>query len=754
MYELDKLSLEGFLEYSQEANTRSTLAVEDGLKPVHRRILYSMAEDKVLSNKSHVKSAKIVGQVLGAYHPHGDSSVYDAAIRLSQDFKLRYPLIDFYGNNGSILDPDSYAASRYTSMRLSPLGELMLQDIKKDTVPMTENYSGDLLEPVVLPSMVPNVLLNGGMGIGVGVSSSLLPHNLSEVVEGIKAYIKNPRITTEQLMNYIQGPDFPTGAIITDGFSLKEAYDSGKGTVKLRAKYSIQNVGGRAHIVITEVPYLISIENRIINKIKEMVTEEDYDKIYDVQNSSGKHGLELRIILEKDVNPMSVIKEVFDKTGLETTVKINQTVMLADGNFVTLGLRGLISYYLKHQHTILMKKYQWELNKARERLNIVNGIIIAIQNIDEVVKIIKQSETTSKAKVALIKRFNLNEPQAKAILDMKLSRLTSLEINGLLKEKEELEKQILDFIDIINKSERREAIIIKFLNDLKAKFGDDRRTTISEMTIVEKGEHVYIAVDNANNFKSVLTEEIATLSRGKKGTLFSKNNSIISAIECNTKDRLLLLDIHGKVYITTGADIVEGNIKVDSQIIQILKPEDKDFMIFVTQEGIIKKTPSIKFKRTVQVTKVRDSDRLIGMYFANDTDYIMALGSEGKAINLKVSDINSIGKLTYGSKGMSTKAIVAATVSGSDDLILTITAENKAKLTKHEDFLVNTKATTGQLITDDCIYILNIGTSTSITLFGEDGRAANINVGSLAIKGRNSMGAKIFNSKIRTVIKL
>lgn len=753
MNKLNQISLEGFLEFAQEANTRSTLAVEDGLKPVHRRILYTMGEDKIFSNKSHVKSAKIVGQVLGSYHPHGDASVYDAAIRLSQDFKLRYPLIDFYGNSGSILDPDSYAASRYTSMRLSALGELMLEDINKNTVPMTENYSGDLLEPVVLPSMIPNVLLNGGMGIGVGVSSSLVPHNLSEVVNGIIAYIDNPRITTEELMHYIPGPDFPTGGIITDGFSLKQIYESGKGTLKLRAKYHITQSGGRQHIVITEVPYLISIENRVIAQIKNMVIEDGYEKIYDIQNNSGKHGLELRIILEKDVNPTQVLQDIFEKTGLENTIKINNTVMMEDQSFVTLNLRGLIGSYLKHQHNILTRKYTWELKHAQERLNIVEGLIIAIQNIDEVVAIIKGSNDTTKAKIALMKRFSLNEPQAKAILDMRLARLTSLEINKLVEEKKELEKKIIEFTAIINSQKKREQIIVAFLKNLKSKFGDARRTTISEMSIVEKGDHVYITVDSGNNFKSILADEIGTWSRVKKADKLT-NHTVVDGIECNTKDTLLLLDRNGKVYTTTGADIIKGNIETEANIIQILKLEDKDYMLFVTKDGVIKKTAAVRFRKSTQATKVREDDRLIGMYFANDSDYIMALGSEGKAVNIKVSELSTIGKLTYGSKGILTESVLSATIAAKDDLILTMTNEGKAKLTRHEDFLVNTKATTGQLITEDCVYISNIGTSTTVALLGTDGRVNTINVGSLAIKGRNSVGAKIFNSTVIRVINL
>lgn len=753
MSKLNEHSLEGFLEYAKEANTRSTLAVEDGLKPVHRRILFGMYEEGFTNDKPYGGSAKIVGSVLGNYHPHGDASVYDAAIRLSQDFKLRYPLIDFYGNGGSILDPDSYAASRYTKMRLSAFGESMLADIQKNTVPMVENYNGELMEPVVLPSMIPNALLNGGMGIGVGVSSSLVPHNLSEVCDTINTYIKNPRSTTEELMKSLQGPDFPTGGIITDGFNLVSIYDSGKGTINVRAKYRIENVSGRSHIVITEAPYLINIENRIIVPIQQMVVEEGYDKIYDIQNNSGKNGLEIRIILEKDVNPQAVLQTLFEKTGLETTIKINNTVMLSDGSFVTLGLRGLISYYIKHQHNVLIKKYQWELDKAEARLNIVEGLIIAIENIDEVVKIIKESANTQKAKSALITRFKLNDAQATAILDMRLARLTSLEINKLLNEKAELIKSIEEYKLIINSEDKREKIISKFLTELKSKHGDNRRTTIAQMTIVEKGEHIYLAVNGNHRLVTIPKDDISTMSRGKKGFAVSKEY-ITSVIECNTKDTVMVIDIFGKAYMTLVSDIVNEKVEFEAPISKVIEVLDKDFMIFTTREGIIKKTPTTKFRKATQITKVREDDLLIGVHFANDDEYIMVLGSEGKVVNIPISEIPSSGKLTYGAKGITTDKVLSSTVAATSDLILTITKESKAKLTKHSDFLVNARTTTGQLITEDCEWIRSIGTHSLLTIFGEDGRAMSINVNSISIKGRNSVGAKIFNSEITGITSL
>ena len=749
MSNIDVQSLSGFLEFAQEANTRSTLAVEDGLKPVHRRILFSMGEDKAFSNKPELGSPKIVGNVLGNYHPHGDTAVYDAAIRMSQDFKMRYPLIQVRGNSGKIVEPENFAAMRYTQMRLTPLGEMMLSDIEKDAVDMISNYNETCEEPVVLTSTLPNLLLNGGMGIGVGISSSLVPHNLNEICDGIIAYTKNPRITVEELMNHIQGPDFPTGGVITDAFSLPAIYESGKGTIKLRAKYHIATIAGKTTIVITEIPYLISAESRIIVPIQELVAEEGYDQIDDIQNCSGNHGLELRIILEKNANVNSVLQKLFEKTALEVTIKINQTVMLKDGTFVTLGLRGLIAQYLGHQHDVLIRTSQYDINKAQARLHIVNGLIIAARNIDEVVTLIKGSSNSAEAKVKLISKFEFDEIQAQAVLELRLSRLTSLEIDKLLKEKGEIEVKIIALQEIVNSNTKRTSIIVNFLSNLKSKYGDSRRTMISEMKIIEKGEHVYLSVNSGNQFTTTTKDEIT--AKGKKVAAKSK---VIDILYCNTKDTIMLLDDEGKIYSYPVNELLDGKATFDSQIIKLMPIEEKDFFIFITKDGLAKKTPWFSFKRSSQGTKLKEGDKMFTMLFANDSDYLMVLGSEGRCMNIPVSDLNSLGKLTYGSKVIATKEVLAATVCSKDDLLLTITSDNKAKLTEHSDFIINSKGASGSIITEDCINLINTKTYTELTIFGEDNKPSILAVNTLAIKSRNSIGAKIYNYKIDKIVTL
>lgn len=749
MSKLNDISLKGFLEFAQEANTRSTLSSRDGLKPVHRRILYTLHEDKLFSNKEHLVSAKVVGNVLGNYHPHGDASVYDAAVRLSQDFKLRYPLVDIYGNNGSIFD-DPAAASRYTKMRLTPLGELMLTEIEKDSVEMVENFSGDRMEPVVLPSMVPNVLLNGGMGIGVGTSSSLVPHNLSEVVDGILAYIDNKRITIEELMTHIQGPDFPVGGVIVDAFSLPEIYETGRGTVKVRAKYSFETVAGRPHIVVTEIPYLASVENKIIKPIQALVAEEDYDQIFDVQNNSGKDGLEIRIILEKNANPYAVLQTLFQKTGLESTVKINQTILREDGSFVTLGLRGLIIEYLKHQHDVIIRRSTFELNKSKDRLHIVRGLLIAVQNIDAVVKIIKESKDTATARKSLIAEFKLSEEQAKAILDLRLARLTSLEIGKLQTEEKNLISYIAQLKKIIANENEREKIIIQNLTMLKTKFGDSRRTLITENTISEKGERVYLVLLDGQ-ISSLSKEEVSVMTRGRRGTKVVKGN-ISAAIEANIKDSIYVATTDGKIFSVTVGDILKGIVEVPN-ILHFLNSDEKDYIVVVTEKGIIKKTEFNKIRRSLQMTKVKDDDRIVSMHFANDSDYIMVLGTDGKIANIKVSEIAAIGRMTFGSRGVAME-VQSATVASYDDLIFSITTDNQAKLTKHPDYIVNPRGTVGSVINDNVNFIMNVGTSSFITIFGKDGRALSLNLSTLSVKGRDAVGAKIYTGEIQTIICL
>lgn len=750
MSKLNEISLENFLEFAKEANTRSTLAVEDGLKPVHRRILYSMGEQKILSNKTHVKSAKVVGEVLGSYHPHGDSSVYDAAVRLSQDFKMRYPLVDMYGNNGSISDPDSYAASRYTSIRLSPIGEYMLGEINPETVDMVENYSGDLLEPVVLPSVIPNALINGGMGIGVGVSSSLVPHNLNEVVDAILAYIANKHITTNELMQYIQGPDFPGGGVIVDAFSLPNIYDIGKGVIKLRAKHRFETVAGRPHIVITEVPYLTSIENKIIKPIQNLIREEEYQPIFEIQNSSGKHGIELRIILEKNANPYAVLQTLFEKTGLESSVKINQTVMLKDGNFATLSLRGLILQYLKYQHNIMIKNATYHLRKSEARLHIVEGLIIAANNIDEVVQIIKKSKDIADSRKQLISRFKLSTDQAQAILDMKLARLNSLEINKLVNEEKSLIDRIADLKEVISSEGRRELDIKQMLKTLKAKFGDERRTLITENTIAEKGERILIYTNEENQVRSIKQDVIEQSAFGKVGKKAINDKPIIM-IDANTKDDLWIVDTTGRLIPTTVKELLSETATLEFPIAAFVKPEEKDYIVVVTKNGIVKKTSLPKIKRSIIITKVKDDDAIVKVFLANDNDYLMVLSDSGKCANIQVSEFTTQNRNTFGGKGV-TMNVADAALANSESLILTVNNDNKAKITKHEDFVVNAKGSSGATITEGTKFISIVDLNSLITIFSVDGKALSIQADRLSIKSRTSLGTTIYKAKIQNII--
>lgn len=751
MSKIDIISLEDFLTYAQEANTRSTLAVEDGLKPVHRRILYSMYSSGVLSSKQSVKSAKIVGDVLGNYHPHGDSSVYDAAVRLSQPFKMRYPLISFKGNGGSILEPDSYAASRYTEMKLSPLGELLLNGIEKDTVPMVENYSGELLEPVILPSMVPNVLINGGMGIGVGISSSLLPHNLKEVCKAIAVMIDNKHITTKELMNYIPGPDFPTGGVITDAFSLAEIYESGRGTIKLRAKYRLETEGQRTVIVITEVPYLVNIENHIINTIKEM-KQEGYEGVYNIVNASGKDGVQIRIVLEKGADVHATLEYLFEKTRLETTVKINQTVMLPNGTFHTLNLRSLILGYINHQDDIIKQKAQYDLDKAQKRLHVVDGLIIAAQNIDEVVRLIKASPNSATAKSALIKAFSLSDIQATAILDMKLARITSLEINKLTTEKKNLENTISTLEKIINDQKTRYTIMKNSLADLALKYGDARRTVIAEMSIIEKGRKLLIMVDKDNRFSSYDDADILEITNAIKGPKGSMSK-YVDLIYTNSKDKICFVDANGKVYCEVVDILLRGDVVIGAPVVKMFKFIPKEFIIFVTEKGIIKKVTTPRFRAGgINSIRVKDDDRIVFAGMANDTDFIMVLSEEGKIANIQVSEYSAMNKMAYGSRGVDCKSVVSAAISTPDGLVLTYDDQNRAVLTAHSDFNIQGKGNKPAVIRDGVRGLWPIEEDEYIILLCEDRKPMKYAVSNIGVRKKNASGARITLSKLDKIL--
>lgn len=762
MNNINKISLEGFLDFAQEANIRSTLAGEDGLKPVHRRILYHMYNT---AYKKAEGSAEIVGAVMGSYHPHGDSSVYDAAVRMSQVYKMRYPLIDFVGNSGSILEPDAFAAMRYTKMKLSRFGQMMSDDIEKDAVPFVENYNGNKMEPVVLPGIFPNLLTNGGMGIGVGLSNSLVPHNLKEICDGIEAYINKNSIGTQELMKYITGPDFPTGGIITDSSKLYEIYNTGKGTIKLRAKYHIENIGGRNTIIVTEIPFLVNVEDSIIKKIQSLVVEEGYEDIYDILNNSGKQGLEIHIILEKNVNVNKVLKKLFEETGLESTIKVNNTVY-SNGDFMTLSLKGLIIQYVEHQYKVITRSTQFDLDKAVAKLHILVGLIRALEDIDNVINIIKTSSNKDTARVKLISHLSIDEIQANAILDMKLSKLTSLEVESLKQDIIALEKNISDLEDIIKSKKRKDAIIISFLNELR-KLSDGRRTILVDGSLAQTtGEDVYIILKDNNIISAIEKDDIDVKNKGTKGSAITKD-TILDMIFTNTKDSLYCLSDTGYIYqlpvnfididSKSKGNNLEELLDINGKIIKFVKIREEDnYLITISKNGLMKKTSleEINLKKAAQVARIKEGDSLFTVLSARENDNIIVVSDNHKVNNFAVSEIKTMGKVTFGGKAISANSILSCTIAASNDKLLLWEEESNANLVEFDDLPTSSKGSTGFVTTENCNGVLNVQGKDFVTIIGEDNKSITVDISSTKIKSHKASGSKFYNGKIDKIISM
>lgn len=763
---INKISLEGFIDFAAEANGRSTPSVEDGLKVVHRRILYDMynnAYNKVMG------SAKIVGSVLGAYHPHGDTSVYDAAVRLSQPFKMRYPLIEFEGNNGSLLEPEGYAASRYTKMKLSKFGQLMGEGLEKECVDFVENYNGDTTEPVVLPGIFPQLLCNPSMGIGVGLSTNTVSHNLKEVCDGIEACIDKPGITVEELMQYIKGPDFPTGGVVMDTNKLLDIYTSGKGSIRLRAKYHIEQIDGRNVIIITEIPYLTDVETGIIKKIQEMVTEEGYEDIYDLQNNSGKQGIEIHIILEKGVNVNKVLRKLFDETGLETTIKINNTVIIGKNEYATLSIKGLVLQYLKHQYDVIVRSAKYDKEKAEAKLHILLGLIKALEDIDNVVSIIKNSKNKEDAQTKLISHLIIDEVQAKAILDMKLSKLTSLEVETLKENIVSLEKEIARLEKLIN-SKAEQNKIIKSNLELMRKMSDDRRTLLVDLDMGQTtGEEVFLLLKENNQICAICKDEIAVKNKGTKGSAISKNE-ILDFIKTNTKETIYCVSDNGYIYplplslidISTDA-LKEQNtnigeiINIEGNIIQLLQiPQNTDYLISLSEKGVSKKTNINDFnfnRKEQQVCKIKSEDKLLKVLCAKENDNIIIVQDNNKICNFSVEEIKTMGKATIGAKIIGANTVFAATVASNNEDVLFWDNSGHGNLTSFGDITVNSKGSAGNVGMPECVGVINVSGTKYITIMGEGNKSITVDISTMNSKSAKSKGVKIYNGQILKVIK-
>jgi len=713
---------ENFLTYAGAViKSRAISDVEDNLKPVTRRILWAMYEGKMLPNKPTVKCAKVTGSVIASYHPHGDASVYDALIHLGQPWKMRYPLVYVQGNVGNILG-DGPAASRYTECRLSKVGELMLRDLEKRPVDFRPNYDDTTEEPVLLPSIFPNTLCNGSLGIAVGLSASLVPHNINEVVAGITACIDNPEITVAELMKYIPGPDFPEGALIVDGEKLGGIYTSGRGSVTCRAHYRLGKTNGRDEIVFTDLPYQVEIESGVIVPLKKLVNEENCDLFYDYQDNTDDKHVEFHVVLNKGVNPDIALALLYSKTKLEQTVKINNTV-LVQGEPRQLGLIEMIREYLRHRNNCLIRVARTDLEKVKHKLTIVIGLQKCMSNIDRVIALIRGADNRAAAKAGLMKEFELNEEQADAVLDMKLSRLSRLDIADLETQQKDLENEIVNQNDIIANQERRNSIIKAQLAEMAKLCGDKRRTEIRSEAVED--EH---AAPIREFF--VYSDRLSDILPPTSG-----------ALQC-------VLSNSAKKLFTYAAD---GSLGTEAKI--GVGRNDREFLITVTKDGYVKKTAAadVNFDRAGKLLKVREGDELLMADTADSSDFVLLLGKSGKLLKLAVDELNTASKMTQG-LATALDGIVAAVVASANDSILFVDKDGKGKLVATGDFTVGSRTSKGQTINEGNKFMLNV-TGRDTVYYLSKGKIASIDLAKkVSMKSKTAGGAALTAKAIEKII--
>mgnify|MGYP004507046601 FL=1 len=713
-----------FVNYSLSVITSRALPdLRDGLKPVHRRILYSMYQSGYTNDKQHKKSARIVGDVMGKFHPHGDSSIYEALVRMAQDFSYRYPLVDGHGNFGN-MDGDGAAAMRYTESRLAKISSELLRDINKNTVDMTPNFDELEEEPVVLPSRFPNILVNGTMGIAVGMATNIPPHNLGEVIDGCVAYINNPDIDTLGLMEYIKGPDFPTGAIILGNSGIKKAYETGRGTITIRSKANIEEKNGRYQIVIDEVPYGVNTLE-LKNKVAELVHNKVIDGISDY-HSDLKDGIKITITLKRDANPQVVLNNLYKHTAFQTTYGII-LLMIDQGVPKTLGLKDIISKYIDFQKEVIIRRTKFDLKKAEDRVHILEGLKIALDNIDEVIKIIKESKTDILAKETLMSRFGLSEIQCDAILEMKLRRLTGLEKEKIENELNDLLKRIEELRAILASDEKVLGIIRDELLEIKAKYADERRTHI-DMTAVEyiedesliPEENIMIALTNKGYIKRTTIDTFKSQNRGGvgvKGMGTNEEDFVEHLLSLSTHDYVLFFTNKGKVYRLKGYEIPEYSrqskgipvinlLQIDkdesiNSMISVTREDNSKYLLFVTKKGIVKKTSLEEFENIRTNGKIcislRDSDELISVRKTCGNDMILLGSSAGRMVKFNEESVRVMGRTASGVRGINLEdsECIGAEIATDDNKILIVTEKGYGKQTNVCDYRQTSRGSKG-----------------------------------------------------------
>ena len=717
---------DSFIDYSMSVITSRALPdLRDGLKPVHRRILFSMYQSGYTFDKQHKKCARIVGDVMGKFHPHGDSSIYDALVRMAQDFSFRYPLVDGHGNFGN-MDGDGAAAMRYTEARMAKITNELLRDLNKDTVNMTPNFDELEEEPTVLPSRFPNILVNGTMGIAVGMATNIPPHNLGEVIDGCVAYIDNPNIDTDGLMQHIKGPDFPTGAIILGNSGIRKAYETGRGTITIRSKASIEEKNGKYSIIFDEVPYGVNTLE-LKNKVAELVHNKIIDGIADY-HSDLKDGIKITITLKKDANPQVVLNNLYKHTAFQTTYGII-LLMIDQGVPKALGLRDIISKYFDFQKEVIIRRTQFDLKKAQDRVHILEGLKIALDHIDEVIKVIRGSRTDDDARDGLMSKFGLDEIQANAILEMRLRRLTGLEKEKIEEELADLLQKIEEYKAILASEEKVLAIIRSELLEIKDKYADERRTHI-DMTAIEyiedesliPEENIMIALTNKGYIKRTTSDTFKSQNRGGvgvKGMATNEEDFVEHLLNLSTHDYVLFFTNKGKVYRLKGYEIPEFSrqskgipvinllqIDKDESINSLIRisPEDDTYkyLLFATKKGIVKKTAISEFDNIRTNGKIcitlRETDELISVRKTTGNDLVLLGSSSGRMVKFTEDALRVMGRTASGVRGINLgedNTCIGAEVAKDEDKILIVTEKGYGKQTIVSDYRQTSRGSKG-----------------------------------------------------------
>jgi DNA gyrase subunit A len=777
-----------YIDYSMSVIVSRALPdVRDGMKPVHRRVLYGMHDLGVRSNSSYKKSARIVGEVLGKYHPHGDSSVYDTMVRMAQSWSLRYLMVDGQGNFGSI-DGDSPAAMRYTEARMQKISEEMLADIDKDTVDHQLNFDDTLKEPTVLPTRVPNLLINGASGIAVGMATNMPPHNLKEVAEGIIAQIDNPDITIDELMAYVKAPDFPTGGIIYGYEGVKEAFHTGRGRVVLRAKADIQEVDGRECIIVTEIPYQVN-KAEMVRKTAELINDKKIEGISNIRDESDRKGMRIVYILKRDAVPNIVLNMLYKYTSLQSSFSVNN-IALVNGRPELLNLKQLIGHFIDHRHQVVVRRTTFELKKAEERAHILQGMIIASDNIDEVIALIKASSNAEEARKKLIAKFSLSEVQAKAIVEMRLRQLTGLEQDKLRAEYDELLTTIEDLKDILDNKERRMGIIKTETNHVVEKYGDDRRSEINfvggsfRIEDMIPDEKVVITISHAGYIKRTPLAEYKTQNRGGVGQKASttRNEDFLEHLFVGTNHQYMLFFTQkGRCFWLRVFEIPEGsktskgraiqnliNIEQDDKVMAFICTQDlKDeeyinshYVIMATKKGQVKKTSLEQYSRPrsngINAITIKDGDVLLEAKLTTGQSQVVLAVKSGKAIRFEENKTRPMGRNASGVRGIrlandADEVIGMVSVNDMDSDILVVSENGYGKRSKLEDYRMTNRGGKGVKtisITDktgSLVSVKNVSDTDDLMIINRSGIAIRMEVESLRVMGRATQGVRLIN---------